>query len=150
MSDLRMPDFNKVTLAGRLTRDPELRYIPSGTALCKLGLAVSRKFKTKTGETKEDTVFINITAWGATAEFCNEYMKKGAPILVEGRLTMNEWEDKNTGQKRSTIEVSADRVQNMAWGDRDGQGGGQGGGGYSNAPKPRPIEEPIPEDDIPF
>jgi len=165
MSDLRMPDVNKVSLAGRLTRDPELQYIASGTALCKLGLAVSRKFKTKSGETREDTVFINVTAWGATAEFCNEYMKKGAPVLVEGRLTMNEWEDKNTGQKRSTIEVTADRIQNMAWSDRGNQGGGGQGGGYGqnqgggdqggysqggNAPQPRVIEEPIPEDDIPF
>lgn len=158
MSDLRMPDLNKVTLAGRLTRDPELRYVPSGTAVCKLGLAVSRKFKTKTGDSREETLFINVTTWGATAEFCNEYMKKGAPILVEGRLTSDEWEDKNSGQKRTSIEVNADRVQNMAWSDRGAQGGSGGGaqggsgggGGYSEAPKPRPIEEPIPEDDIPF
>lgn len=149
MSDLRMPDLNRVSLAGNLTRDPELRYIPSGTAVCKLGLAVSRKFKTKTGDTREETLFINITVWGATAEFCNEYMKKGTPIMVEGRLSMNEWEDKTTGQKRTSIEVNADRVQQLAWEDRGGQGGG-GGGGQSSAPKPRHIEEPIPEDDIPF
>ena len=175
MSDLRMPDINKVSLAGRLTRDPELRYIASGTAVCKLGLAVSRKFKTKTGETREDTLFINVTVWGQSGEFCNEYMKKGTPVMVEGRLSSNEWEDKNTGQKRSTIEVTADRVQSLAWEDRGGQGGGGQGGGYSqnqgggcggqggynqgggqnqnqggNAPQPRHIEEPIPEDDIPF
>ena len=157
MADFRMPDINKVSLAGNLTRDPELQYIASGTPLCKLGLAVSRKFKTKAGETREDTVFINVTTWRGTAEFCGEYLKKGQPVLVEGRLTMNEWEDKNSGQKRSSIEVTAERVQQLSWADRGGQGGGdQGGGGqgggegYSSAPKPRVIEEPIPEDDIPF
>lgn len=156
MADLRMPNINHVTLAGNLTRDPELRYIASGMAVCKLGMAVSNKYKTKTGETREDTLFVNVTVWGAGGEWCGEHMKKGAPVHVDGSLKMNEWEDKNTGQKRSTIEVTANRVQSLAWEDRGGQGGGgqQGGGGnyggYSDAPKPRAIEEPIPEDDIPF
>ena len=153
MADLRMPNVNRVTLAGNLTRDPELRYISSGMAVCKLGMAVSNKYKTKTGETREDTLFINVTVWGASGEYCGEHMKKGAPVFVEGRLKMNEWEDKTSGQKRSTIEVTADRVQSLAWEDRGSGGGGQGGGdhgGYSDAPKPRVIEEPIPEDDIPF
>jgi single-strand DNA-binding protein len=162
MADLRMPNINKVTIAGNLTRDPELRYINSGMAVCKLGVAVSNKFKTKTGETREDTVFVNVSVWGASAEYCGEHMKKGVPVLVDGHLKMNEWEDKTSGQKRSAIEITADRVQSLAWEDRGGQGGGGGGGqqggqqgggnygGYSDAPKPRPIEEPIPEDDIPF
>ncbi|MFP6581386.1 MAG: single-stranded DNA-binding protein [Candidatus Hydrogenedentota bacterium] len=152
MADLRMPDLNKVQLAGRLTRDPELKYIASGTALCKLGMAVSRKYKTKTGDMKEETLFMNVTVWGQAAEWIGDKMKKGQPVLVEGRLTSNEWEDKN-GQKRTTIEVNADRVQSLAWddrGDQGNQGGGGGGSSYSEAPKPRPIEEPIPEDDIPF
>ena len=167
MADLRMPDINHVTLAGRLTRDPELRYIASGSAVCKLGLAVSRKYKTKSGETREETLFVNVTVWGPSGEWCGEHMKKGAPVLVEGSLKSNEWEDKNTGQKRTAIDINANRVQSLAWEDRgDQQGGGgnygggqqsggqqQGGGnygGYSDAPKPRAIEEPIPEDDIPF
>ena len=157
MADLRMPDINRVTIAGRLTRDPELRYIPSGMAVCKLGLASSRKYKTKAGEQREDTVFINVTVWGQSAEYSGEHLKKGAPVMVEGSLRMNEWEDKTTGQKRSAIDINADRVHHLAWEDRGGQGGGGGGqqgggnyGGYSDAPKPRAIEEPIPEDDIPF
>jgi len=144
MSDFRMPDFNKVYLAGRLTRDPELKYMPSGTAFCKIGLAVSRVYKTKDGERKEDTFFVNVTVWDKSAEYCGEHLKKGRPILVEGRLTSNEWEDKATGQKRSSIEIRAERVQQLDWDDK--------GGGGSSAPRPQPrvIEEPVPEDDIPF
>lgn len=149
MSDLRVPDLNRVYLAGRLTRDPELRYLPSGSAVCKLGLAVSRFFKNKDGERKEETLFINVTTWTKTAEYCGEHLKKGRPILVEGRLRSNEWEDKSTGQKRSTIEVHADRIQTLDW---EGQGTGVGAAATrpAAAPQPREIEEPIPEDDIPF
>lgn len=113
--DLRMPDLNRATIAGNLTRDPELKFIPSGTALCKLGLACNRKYKTKDGEQKEETLFINATVWGKSAEYAGENFKKGQPILVEGRLKSDEWEDKNTGQKRSQIEISADRVQALSW-----------------------------------
>lgn len=141
MPDLRMPDINKVILAGNLTRDPELKYIPSGTALCKLGLAVNRKFKTKSGELKEDTLFINVDVWGASAEFCGQNLRKGRAVMVEGRLKSDDWEDKNTGQKRTSFSVTADRVQMLSWEDR---------GGSSSAPAPRRIEEPVPEDDIPF
>lgn len=145
MADLRMPDLNKVFLAGNLTRDPELKYIASGTPLCKLGLAVSRKYRTKDGELRDETMFINVTVWGKSAEYCGENLRKGKPVLVEGRLKANDWEDKNTGQKRTSIEVTADRVQQISWDDR---GGGGGGGG--SKPAPRAIEEPVPEDDIPF
>ena len=141
MADLRMPDLNHVFLAGRLTRDPELRYTPSNVALCKMGLAVSRMFKTKDGERREETLFINVTAWRGTAEYIGENLRKGQPVLVEGRLKSDEWEDKNTGQKRTSIEVQADRVQQISWEDRDSK---------SKPPEPRPIEEPVPEDDIPF
>ncbi len=147
MTDLRMPDMNKVFLAGRLTRDPELRYIQSGTALCKLGLAVSRKYRTKDGEQKEETLFINVTCWGKTAEYVGENYHKGRPVFIEGRLKSDEWEDKNTGQKRTAIDVTADRVQALDWEDR---GGGGGGGRPQSKPEPRAIEEPVPEDDIPF
>ncbi len=142
MSDLRMPDLNKVFLAGRLTRDPELRYIQSGTALCKLGLAVSRKYRTKDGELREETLFINVTCWGKTAEYVGENYHKGRPVLIEGKLKSDDWEDKNTGQKRTSIEVTADRVHALDWDDR--------GGGKPSKPEPRAIEEPVPEDDIPF
>ena len=142
MADLKMPDLNKVFLAGRLTRDPELRYIPSGTAVCELGLAVSRKYRTKDGEQREETLFINVTCWDKTAEFVGENFHKGRPIIVEGRLKSDEWEDKNTGQKRTKIEITADRVQSLDWEDR--------GTAQASKPAPRAIEEPVPEDDIPF
>ncbi|MBI4559068.1 MAG: single-stranded DNA-binding protein [Candidatus Hydrogenedentes bacterium] len=145
MSDLRMPDLNKVFLAGRLTRDPELRYLPSGSAVCKLGLACTRVYRTKEGEKKEETLFINVTTWTKTAEYCGEHLKKGRPILVEGRLRANDWEDKNTGQKRTSIEINAERIQQLDW---DGPAGAATAAAAK--PEPRPIEEPIPEDDIPF
>jgi single-strand DNA-binding protein len=142
MADFRMPDLNKVILAGRLTRDPELRYLPSGTAVCKMGIAVTRYYRTKEGERKEETFFVNVDTWDKQAEFCSERLAKGRAILVEGRLKSNEWEDKSTGQKRSTIEVRADRIQQLEWEAR--------GGAPSTTPEPRPVEEPVPEDDIPF
>lgn len=141
MSDFRMPDLNSVSLAGRLTRDPELRYLQSGTAVCDLGLAVSRFFRSKEGEKREETLFINVTVWEKTAEFCGENLKKGRPILVEGRLKSDEWEDKTTGQKRTAIKVHGMRIQQLDWDDR---------GARPSDPEPRPIEEPVPEDDIPF
>ena len=139
MADLRMPDLNKVTLAGNLTRDPELKYISSGTPVCKLGLAVSRRYKTKAGEQREETLFINVDVWGPSAEFCGEHLRKGRPVIIEGRLKSDEWEDKTTGQKRTAIKVTADRVQQISWEERSG-----------SSPAPRKIEEPVPEDDIPF
>ena len=150
MADLRMPDINRVQLAGNLTRDPELKYIASGTALCELGLAVSRKFRSKSGELQEETMFINVVLWGKTAEWVGEKVKKGQPVYVEGRLKMDSWDDKSTGQKRSKIEVIGERVQQLSWDDSFGGGGGNRGGGQSGRPQPREIEEPIPEDDIPF
>lgn len=150
MADLRMPDFNKVFLTGNLTRDPELKYLPSGMAVCKLGLAVSRRYKTKEGEQREDTLFINIDTWAKSAEYCGQNLKKGMPILVEGSLRSDEWEDKASGQKRTAIKVTAERVQRMSWDDRGASGPGAGGPGGGGKPQPRAIEEPIPEDDIPF
>ena len=173
MSDLRVPDLNSVVIAGRLTRDPELKYISSGRAVCRVSIANTRYYKDKNGERREDTSFIDATVWDKYAEYVGEKLKKGRPVIVEGRLKSDSWEDKASGQKRSKIEIAAQRITPLDWdegGNRGGGGGGGygggggggnygGGGGYgggegsrgaSGAPAPREIEEPIPEDDIPF
>ena len=148
MSDFRMPDVNKVFLAGRLTRDPELQYTPQGSAVCRLGLAVSRVYKAKDGERKEDTMFVDVTVWEKSAEYCGEHLRKGRPVLIEGRLKSDTWDDKATGQKRSKLQVVALRVQQLDWDER-APGAGPGAG--PKPPEPREIEEPIPsEDDVPF
>jgi single-strand DNA-binding protein len=92
-------------VAGNLTRDPELRYTPKGTAVAKIGLAVNRTWKTESGESKEEVTFIDIEAWGRQAEVIAQYMRKGRPLLVEGRLKLDTWEDKNTHQKQSKLKV---------------------------------------------
>jgi single-strand DNA-binding protein len=149
MADLRMPDLNKVMITGNLTRDPEARVLPSGMALCKLGIANNRRYRDKNGEQKEETLFINATCWGKTAEYVRDHFKKGRPVLIEGRLKLNEWDDKTSGQKRSTIEITAERVQALDWEERGGgsSGGGSRGGSRSSS---APSDEPLPEDDIPF
>jgi single-strand DNA-binding protein len=106
-----MASFNKVILMGNLTRDPEVRYTPNGTAVCTLGLAVNRTYKTQTGELKEDPCFIDVIAWGKQAESCNNYLKKGAPVFVEGNLRLESWVDKASGQNRSKHSVSAENVR---------------------------------------
>lgn len=174
MGDIRVPDLNKVLIAGRLTRDPELKYTAGGRPLCKAGIANTRYYRTQEGERREETTFVDLTIWGKMAEFVGERLKKGRPVLVEGSLRTSEWEDRETGQKRRRTEVNADRVTPLDWDDDRGGGGGggggygggsQGGGGYDRGggqgasqgppqgggrPAPRVIEEPIPEDDIPF
>lgn len=105
-----MASLNKVFLIGNLTKDPELRYTPNGTAVSNLRIAVNRKFKDRSGELKEDTCFVTITAWDKQAEICNQYLSKGRPIFVEGILQSRSWET-GDGQKRSTIDVRAERIQ---------------------------------------
>ncbi len=100
-----MANFNKVILAGNLTRDPELRYTPKGTAVARFGLAVNRTWKNETGETQTETTFVDVNAFGRQAEVISQYMKKGRPFLVEGRLKLDQWEDKNTHQKQSKLYV---------------------------------------------
>ena len=100
-----MASYNKVILVGNLTRDPEMRYTPKGTAVVKLGLAVNRRWTTETGETREEVTFVDIDAFGKQAETLAQYMKKGSPILIEGRLRQDTWDDKQTGQKRSKLLV---------------------------------------------
>lgn len=105
-----MANFNKVFLMGNLTKDPELRYTPQGTAVVNLRLAVNRKFRNRNQELKEETCFVTAVVWDKQAESCNQYLHKGSPIFIEGRLQSRSWED-NAGQKRNTIEIRAERVQ---------------------------------------
>ena len=100
-----MANFNKVILAGNLTRDPELRYTPKGTAVARITLAVNRTWKGENGESKEEVSFVDVDIWGRQAEVISQYMKKGRPLLVEGRLKQDTWEDKNTKQKQSKLKV---------------------------------------------
>ena len=161
-----MPDLNRVLIAGRLTRDPDLRYTTSNRALCRLGLANTRYYKDRQGERREDTTFLDVAVWGPQAEWAGERLSKGRPVLVEGSLSSNQWEDRQTGQKRSKVEVKAIRVTPLDWEDDRGGGGSRGGGGAAARPQqqqqpastPRPessqepehVDEPVPEDDIPF
>jgi single-strand DNA-binding protein len=105
-----MPQLNRVYLAGNLTRDPEVRYLPSGMAVADLGLAVDDNYKDKDGNLKERTLFVDISVWGRQAETCRDYLSKGSPVLVEGRLRLDEWKNQQ-GEKRTKLKVNADRVQ---------------------------------------
>ncbi|MDD5574789.1 MAG: single-stranded DNA-binding protein [Candidatus Omnitrophica bacterium] len=105
-----MANLNKVLLIGNLTRDPELRYTPGGTAVANLRMATNRRFKDKTGEMRQEVCFITVVAWDKQAEVCNQYLRKGSPLFVEGRLQTRSW-DGNDGKKRSVVEVRAERIQ---------------------------------------
>ncbi|QDU63760.1 Single-stranded DNA-binding protein [Planctomycetes bacterium Pan216] len=120
-----MANLNKVLLIGRLTRDPELRYTPSGTAVSDLGLAVNNYRKGQDGQRQEETVFVDVTAWGRTAELANQYLAKGRQVFVEGRLKFDQWTSQE-GQKRSKLNVVAENLQFL---DSRGEGGPPGGGG---------------------
>jgi single-strand DNA-binding protein len=160
-----MASFNKVVLVGNLTRDPELRYTPKGTAIAKIGLAVNRVWTNEAGEKKEEVTFVDVDVFGRTAENVGQYMRKGRPILIEGRLKLDQWDDKQTGQKKSKLGVVAETVQFLG-SAQGGEGGGGGGGGSApaapRAPRPAaaapsaPPAEPVegdgpPEsDDVPF
>jgi single-strand DNA-binding protein len=124
-----MASFNKVILMGNLTRDPEVRYTPSGTAVTDIGLAVNRYwFDKQANERREETTFVDVTLWGRQAEVAGEYLAKGRPVLIEGRLHLDSWDDRETGQKRSKLKVIGETMQLL--GSR-GEGGGGGG-----APRP--------------
>ena len=131
-----MASLNKVLLIGNLTRDPELRYIPSGQAVASFTVAVNRVYKLQTGEKKEETSFVRVVVWGRMAEVCGEYLKKGAPVFVEGRLQSRSW-DAPDGQKRSTIEVIAVNVQFLR--------GAAGGGKEREIPGELPSQGPKEE-----
>jgi single-strand DNA-binding protein len=106
-----MANFNKVILAGNLTRDPELRYTPKGTAVAKLGLAINRKWRDESGQLKEEATFVDVEAFAKTAETIGQYLKKGSPVLIEGRLRLDTWDDKQTNQKRSRLLVVCENFQ---------------------------------------
>lgn len=122
-----MADLNRVLLMGRLTFDPELRRIPSGTAVTELRMAVNRSWQGRDGERREEVLYIDVTAWDRQAETCCQILRKGSLIFVEGSLKMDQWDDKTTGEKRSKIRVQADRVQFLD--SRRGDSGGERGGG---------------------
>lgn len=126
-----MPNLNKVQLMGNLTRDPEVRYTPKGTAVTDIGLAINRTFNSDEGDRREETTFVDITFWGRLAEVIGEYMKKGRPMYVEGRLQLDTWEDKTTGQQRSRLKVVGENFQFL--GGRDDSGGSGSGGPSRNA-----------------
>jgi len=120
-----MASFNRVILVGNLTRDPELRYIPSGTAVTDIGLAVNDRRKNAQGEWIDETTFVDVTLWARTAEVASEYLSKGAPVLIEGRLKLDTWEKE--GKKQSKLRVVGERMQMLGGRGQGGQGGGGGG-----------------------
>ncbi len=158
-----MPNYNKVILAGNLTRDPELRYTPSGVAIAKISLAINRNWRTETGELREEVTFVDVEAFRKQAEAIGHYLKKGRPVLVEGRLKLDQWEDKQTGQKRSRLAVVLENFQFLDSGSRaPDESGGQAPVSKPRGVTPAPAAAPQPaaesdadmppqeEDDVPF
>jgi len=150
-----MASFNRVILVGNLTRDPELRYTPSGTAVTDVGLAMNDRWKNANGEWVDEATFVDVTLWGRQAEVASEYLSKGSPVLIEGRLKLDQWEQE--GQKRSRLKVVGLRMQML------GTRGSGGGGGGRPAPQDSEYSQPAPagdqydapapqqpDDDIPF
>lgn len=145
-----MASFNRVILLGNLTRDPQVRYIPSGTAVAEIGLAVNHTwFDKATNQKREEVTFVDVTLWGRQAEIAGEYLSKGRQLLVEGRLQLDTWDDKQSGQKRSKLRVVCENMTMV--GSRNEGGGGGGGGG----PAPqrggqqggRPAQRPPQQDE---
>ena len=159
-----MAYLNKVFLIGNLTRDPELRVTPKGTAICSFGLAVNRQYRDESGAARDETTFVDIEAWGKQGELVSKYLTKGSPCMVEGRLRLDSWEDKTSGQKRSKLKVVLDNVQFLSRGPGGGapaQGGDMGEPNEEprhSPPPPRSAGRPAPapesapglEDDVPF
>ncbi len=158
-----MANLNKVMLIGNLTRDPELRHTPKGTAVSEISLAINRNWTNEQGQKQEDTTFVEVTLWGRQAEVVQQYVTKGSPIYIEGRLQLDSWDDKETGKKRSKLRVVGENFQFLA----GKPGTGTGGAGYidrpqqeSSAPQARsappqggsaaPADDFMEDDDIPF
>jgi len=151
-----MASFNKVILLGNLTRDPEVRYTPKGSAVCDLGIAVNRVYTPDGGERREEVTYVDVVLWARLAEIAGEYLKKGRPVFIEGRLQMDTWDDKQTGQKRTKLRVVGESMQLL--GSRPGGTGAaeaagedrQPGSAKTSAP-PKPSAPAAPdEDEIPF
>ncbi|MCZ6689490.1 MAG: single-stranded DNA-binding protein [Planctomycetota bacterium] len=141
-----MASLNKVFLMGNLTRDPELRFIDSGTPVAEFGMAINRNWKDSSGASKEEVCFVDVTCWGRRAEVANEYLRKGRPVFVEGRLKFDSWEAKDGGGKRSKLRVVADNFQFL---------GGRPGADQNSAETPVPAAAPkeamgLGDDEIPF
>jgi single-strand DNA-binding protein len=155
-----MANFNKVILAGNLTRDPELRYTPKGTAVAKLGLALNRNWTTETGEKREEVTFVDVDAFGKQAEVIAQYLRKGRSLLVEGRLKLDQWDDKATGQKKSKLGVVLESFSFLDSGNRSAEGGAPAPAAPAprpprpapNAPAAAPDSDgpPPDDDDVPF
>ena len=156
-----MANLNRVLLIGNLTRDPEVRYTPKGTAVADIGMAINRVISNDEGERREEVTYVDVVLWGRLAEIAEQYLKKGRPVFVEGRLQLDSWDDKQTGQKRSRLRVVAENLQ-MLGARGEGDQGGTGGSGSGQAPRrtgPAPAPRPNPPrdpdldaepDDIPF
>ena len=167
-----MANLNKVMIIGNVTRDPEIKYTPKGSAVTDLGIAVNRVYTPEGGEKREETTYVDVTLWGRQAEIAGEYCKKGRSVYIEGRLQLDSWEDKTSGQKRSKLRVVGESFQLLgprpgggggghSGGDeeyserpqntqrREPSGGGNSGGGFSSGRSTAP-QAPIEEDDIPF
>ena len=155
-----MANLNKVMLIGNLTRDPELRVTPKGTAICQFSLAVNRKFKDESGGEREEVTYVDIEAWSKQGETIAKYCTKGRPLFVEGRLRLDQWEDKTTKEKRSRMKVVLENFQFLGSGRSDGAapGGGEGGEARTYAPRassaPKPAAPPAAQEnldeDVPF
>lgn len=161
-----MASLNKVFLLGNLTRDPDLRALPSGSAVCEFGIAVNRRYTAANGQDVEEPCFVDIVVWGRSAESCKQYLEKGSQVMIEGRLQLDQWEDRNGGGKRSRLRVVAEQVQFLSrrpgdaqgYGDNQGYGGGrpqeagygqqgggyggQQGGGYNQPQQPQQPQQP--------
>jgi single-strand DNA-binding protein len=152
-----MASFNKVILLGNLTRDPEVRYTPKGSAVCDLGVAVNRQYTLDSGEKREEVTYVDVVLWSRLAEIAGEYLKKGRPIFIEGRLQLDTWDDKQSGQKRSKLRVIGETMQ-LLGGRPPGAGGGTEGGEEARQPPPAGKATPPPkaanaepdDDEIPF
>jgi single-strand DNA-binding protein len=153
-----MANLNRVLLIGNLTRDPDVRYTPKGTAVADIGLAINRVFTGEDGEKREEVTYVDVVLWSRLAEIAEQYLKKGRPVFIEGRLQLDSWDDKQTGQKRSRLRVVAENLQLL--GSRgEGEAGGTGAApaprrsAPAPAPKPNPPRDPdldAEPDDIPF
>ena len=136
-----MASFNKVILVGNLTRDPQVRYTPGGMAVSDIGLAVNHSWTDKgTNQRKEEVTFVDVTLWGRTAEIAGEYLAKGRQVLIEGRLQLDQWDDKESGQKRSKLKVVAEGMTMLGNRQEGAGGGGAGGGGAGRGPANAPSQ----------